>query len=322
MPRPITTLQRPDLSTIAFEHMTEASERGFIGLEVMPVFPTPRQSGDYPKIPIESLLKIPDTSRGARGNYNRSDYKFETGTYSCNEHGVEEKIDDVEAALYNRYFDVEEVATIRAVDIILRSQEARIAAAVFNTTNIPNTAAVTTEWSTPATATPLADVTTGKRNMRNTKGLIPNAGVCSLKVFENTLLTAEIRDALKYTNPIEMGGFEAQRKALASYLGLEKILVGGAIKDGSDKGQDAVVADLWDDEYFGLFKLSNGGFDLKDPCLGRSFLWTEDSPDNTVVETYREEQTRSDIVRVRHNIDNGAFVFDGAGYLLSNITAP
>jgi hypothetical protein len=37
-----------------------------------------------------------------------------------------------------------------------------------------------------------------------------------------------------------------------------------------------------------------------------------------VTESYREEQTRSDIYRVRQYTDE-AFVFTGAGYLLSNI---
>ena len=62
------------------------------------------------------------------------------------------------------------------------------------------------------------------------------------------------------------------------------------------------------------------GRDLREPCLGRTFLWTADSPQNIVTEQYREEQSRSTIYRVRHSVDE-AFVFTGAGYLLSNITA-
>ena len=39
------------------------------------------------------------------------------------------------------------------------------------------------------------------------------------------------------------------------------------------------------------------------PAIGRTFLWTEDSPTNMVVESYEENQTRSTVVRVRHNVD-------------------
>ena len=59
----------------------------------------------------------------------------------------------------------------------------------------------------------------------------------------------------------------------------------------------------------------------REPVLGRTFLWTADSPQNLVVEQYREEQTRSEIYRVRHHVDDDAFIFTGAGYLLGNITA-
>ena len=40
---------------------------------------------------------------------------------------------------------------------------------------------------------------------------------------------------------------------------------------------------------------------LMEPCAGRTILWQNDSPDNATVETYYEEQTRSNIVRVRQH---------------------
>ena len=89
MPNPTsgTTLQRPDLGALAYEFYKDAPQRGFIGLQVMPVFEVPQVSMDYPKIPIEAFMKLQKTSRARRGNYNRSDYEFETGTFKCEEHG-------------------------------------------------------------------------------------------------------------------------------------------------------------------------------------------------------------------------------------------
>jgi len=322
MPRPTssTTIQRPELAKIAYEYMTEASHRGFIGLEILPILEVTEQSSDYPKIPVEALIKTPVTKRAPRANYNRSDYEFETGTYACEEHGWEEPVDDVEARLYQRFFDAEEVATKRAVDILLRGQEKRIADAVFNTSNITGTSSVGTEWSTAGSCTPRANVKAGKTAMRAASGLMPNVMAISLKVLENLLVADEITDALQYTNPIELGGMEAQQRILAQYFGVDKLLVGGAVYDASKKGTAMSITDLWDDEYCGLFCVSTGGMDLREPCLGRSFLWTEDSPENLVTESYRDEPIRSDVYRVRHNVDE-AFIFTGAGYLLSNITA-
>lgn len=322
MPRPTsaTTIQRPDLGSIAFEYMLEASRMGFIGLQVMPIFEVPEQSADYPKIPIESLLKLPDTKRAAGGGYNRGDWEFETGTYSCEEHGWEEPVDDTEALLYRRFFDAEEIATMRAMDILLRSHEKRVASAVFNTANITGTAAVTTEWSTVATATPKADVKAGKDAMRAASGLEPNSLVISKKVFDNLLMSTEIKSYLQYTMPHLMSTFEQQKQLLARYLDVAQVLVGNAIYDSAAKNKAFTIADIWDDEYALLAVLSAGGPALKEPVLGRTFLWTADSPQVVVTESYREEQTRSNIIRVRQNVDE-AFIFTGAGYLLSNITA-
>jgi hypothetical protein len=322
MPRPTssTTIQRPDLGALAYEYYLEADQRGFIGLKLMPIFEVAEQSADYPKIPLEALLKMPNLKRAPRGNYARSDWEFETGTYKAEEYGWEEPIDDVEAALYARFFDAETVANMRAVDILLRAQEQRVASLLFNTSNITGTTNVGTEWSTVATCTPLADVEAGKTAIKAASGLVPNVIAMSDKVFGNVTRSKEILDAFRYTNPVESGNREVKRALLAQYFGVDEVLVGGAIKDTKKKGTATTIGDIWDDEYVLLAKISNGGPDLRDPCLGRSFLWTADSPQNLVVESYREEKIRSNVIRVRHNVDE-ALVFAGAGYLLGNITA-
>ena len=320
-PTPSTTLQRPDLGAIAYEYSEAASELGYIAGELMPIFETTLQTGTYPVIPLEAFLKIQETERAPRGNYNRSDYQFKDGSYVCKDRGWEELLDDSEAAMYRRFFDAEEVAAKRAVDVILRSREYRVAAKLMNTSNITGTSNVSIAWNTSATATPRKDVTTAKTAMRAASGLAPNVLAMAKAVFDAVMLTKEIMDAFRYTNPIEVGGEEAQRRLLAQYFGVDRILVGNAIKDGAKKGQSAVIADIWDDEYVLLAKVSTGGPDLREPCIGRTFLWTEDSPNMLVTEQYREEKARSTVYRVRNNVDE-AFIFQKAGYLLGNIIDP
>jgi hypothetical protein len=320
MSRPTSsTTLRPELGAIAYEYMLEASQRGFIGDILLPVFDTPLQTAQYPVIPIESLLKLQDTKRSPRADYNRGDYEFETGTYACEDHGWEELLDDSEAKLYRRFFDAEQVAVMRAVDIVLRAREARIAAMLQSTSLITGTAAVSTEWSTASSCTPRSDVMTARAAMRTASGLTPNVLAISYKVFGNLLKAKEITDALQYTNPLQVNSEEAQRRLLSQYFGME-VLVGNAIKDSAKKGQSMSIADIWDDEYALLARISSGSQDLREPCLGRTFLWTEDSPGILITEQYREEKKRSEVYRVRNNVDE-AFIFTGAGYLLSNITA-
>jgi hypothetical protein len=318
-PTSSTTVQRPDLGQVAWAYMTSDARQEFIGLKSLPIFDTPEKTGDFPKISIEALLSVKDTTRASRAAYNQSDWEFETGTYNCQDNGWTELLDDEERRLYAYLFDAEIVNTERATHIIMMNHEIRSAALLFNTSNFSNTA-VTTEWSTAASATPHKDVTvTGFNAMKAVGGIIPDTGICSDTVFRNLINTDEVKDALKYTNPIEMGGFEAQKQAIAMYFGLREILVGSSVKSTAKKGQSAVIADIWDDEYFMLAKVATTN-DLKMPQVGRTFLWTADSPGMLTTESYRVEDKRSNAYRVRHNVDE-AIIFASAGYLLTNITA-
>jgi hypothetical protein len=318
-PTPGTTIQRPDLAAIAYEYMYEQSRDKFIGLQLFPAFPVPEVSADYPFLPIEAIMKLSDTKRAPRGNYNRDDWEFETKTYTCAEYGKEEPVDDVERKLYTRFFDAEEIAVMRAVDVMLRSQEKRIADIAFNTGNFAN-AAVSVEWDTASTCTPRSDVITAKKAMRTATGLLPNSIVMTWNVFTNLFLTAEIMTAFRYTNPVELGGFAAQKSLLAQYFGVQNVLIGDAMYDASKKGKAFSLTEIWDDEYVGLFVVS-GGKDLKEPSVGRTFVWEKDSPATAglVIEAYREEQKRANVYRARHYLGHN-ITFAGAGYLLTNIT--
>lgn len=322
MPTPVSVLQRPALGALAYEYFTQSEAAGFIGSLVMPVFPTALKSADYPIIPTETLLKTPVVERAARGTYARDDWQYATGTYSCVEYGFEDVLDESERALTSSlgFFDAEIVGTERAVGVLLRSQEARVAGKLFSTSNACGNAAVSIEWSTFATCTPKADVAAGISAMRASGGLLPNALVMSYTVFNNLLRCTELKTYLQYTTPHLLTGVEAQKATLAAYFGVDKVLVGNGVKDGAKKGQATTIVDLWDDEYVALCRLSDGGADLKEPAFGRTFLWTSDTPQAIVVESYQEPSRRATIIRVRQHVAE-AVICKGANYLLSNITA-
>lgn len=318
MPRPATNVTlRQDLGAVAFEYALEASRRGFIGLLLLPIFQTMVQTANYPVIPLEALLKLMTTRRAARSAYGRSDYEFEDGDFSCKEYGWEELVDDGEAALYRNFFDAEEVATMRAVDTLLRNQEKRIADKVTSTATF-GTHNVSTKWNVPATCKPRADVRDAKQSLFNATGLDANAFFCSKTTFENILLSAEFQEATKYVSQALLEVFEVQKQLVAQYLGVEQVLVGNAVYDGAKKGQSFSATTIWPDAKGAVCRIATQPNNLKEPCIGRTFLWTGDTPENLVTESYREEQTRSEVIRVRQNTDE-CFVFTGALYLMSNL---
>lgn len=323
MPRPTssTTIQRPDLGALAYEYAMEASQRGFIADLVLPVFDTQEKTADYPIIPAEAVLKLPhNIKRAPKSGYAREDFSFETGTFACEEFGFEAVIDESEANLYRRYFDAEVVGMKRAMNVILRSREKRAADLLFNATTFAGkTTAVVNEWNKPNDATPRTDVNAAKKLIRQRTGLEANAITMSRSVFDAVLMAGEFLTHIEKTRAVLLDNFEVQKQLVAQFFGVESLFVGNAVYDSAKKNKDLSAADIWDDEYVLVGVFAKSPRDLSEPCVGRSFLWLPDSPDIITTETYRDESKRSDIVRVRHNMDE-VTVFTGAGQLLSNIS--
>lgn len=315
-----TPVYRPDLGVVVMEGLT-VDKSGFIGLQIMPAFPVTDSAGVFPVIPAEALMKIPDTKRAPRGVYNRSDVEYEEGRYSCSEQGHEEPADDTERKLLDSRIPgaTDMVAMQRGLRIILGAQERRIAAKIFNESNF-TAHAVSNEWDDATNATPITDVRDGISAFRLQCGYIPDALVINYSVFQNLKQCAQIIDRLKYTFPgIDINRMNSSQ--LAAIFDVPQVIVGGGIYDSADKGQVKSLTDIWSGEYAALVKIGRG-MDITEPCIGRTFIYESDSPENPIVETYREEQIRSDIYRVRHTVDERLIQsVNSSGTVVSNIAA-
>ncbi len=328
MPRPTssTTLQRPELAALAWEYAIEQVIGELIADKVMPIFDTPHQSADYPIIPSEAVAKIPhNIERAPRSNYARDDWEFETGTYACKEKGFEVPVDAVEAKLYARYFDAEVIAAKRAIYILLLSREKRVADYLFNgTTFSGKTSAASVAWDVPSDADILADAKTAKDAVRAATGLKPNAAIMSETVRDAVVNSLQFIDHVKYTRSILLENDEAKNAAVASFLGVPEIIVGKAAYDSAKKGAAFSSSDIWNSTYCLFARIAKNPKDLKEPCIGRTFLWTEESaagvPGGIITESYEETATRAQIIRARHNIHEVS-VFLASGYLLSSVTS-
>ena len=260
-----------------------------------------------------ALVRAPGTG------YSRGAWEFENANYTCLERGVESAIDDRSRAIYSYSFDIAKVAAARARAAVLRNLEIDIAGALFNTTTWTGSAlttAVSTEWSTAASATPVADVLAAKQSVRASSGIEANTVVMSQKVYENCISTAQVVDRIKYA------GFDDPKSigpnALAALFQVDRVLVAGgaSIKLTSNKGATTALGDIWDDEYVMVCRTEQGA-DLQQPCVGRLFVF---EGSGATVEEYRDETIRSQIIRVR--MDYHAKVLRAeCGHLLSNITA-
>ncbi len=293
---------RLDLAAALMEFIDQAQD--YIGTMIFPIFRAPLKKGTYSAITRETLTQIADTKRATRGNYNRGSVGAKDKNYACEENGFEMPLGDDERKLYSRDFDAEMVSVKAAMGIVMRNQESRIATLLLNTSVFTGASLYTdvsgsNAWSDAAKDIILT-VRNAKQKVRANCGLEPNAIVMSQTNIDRCKANGGIKDAIKYT---ARATDQELMNALADLFGVKYVLNGRSIKNSAKEGQSFSSSDLWSPTYVSLAVISEDGQDLSLPTIGRTFLWTEDCPENALVEQYRDEAIRSDIFRTRQHTD-------------------
>lgn len=306
-----SAFQRPDLGQAYMEFDLMSHINGFIGLRLLPWSPTEVAQANFSKVPLEQLLLDGvDLKRAPGAGYARQEWEFEQDNYVCEESGSEELLDDRNRAAYG-YTGIrfEQISTNRAVARLLRALETEIQAIVQDsTTYASQVTGVTTEWDTIASSTPVEDVLAGRESFKGSCGMYPNTLVMSEKVASVCVQSAQIQDYIKYTavsfenlpGQIIQGGMDVIAKTsqlLAMAFRIPNVVISPAVRNSANPGQSATIADIWDDEFVTLL-LSPQSDDLQEPGFGRTFGFQD-----LVVEQYRDETVRSDVIRARHDID-------------------
>lgn len=322
MPNPATSLAtlRPDLASSFEAFDLEAEKEGYIARKVLPTIDVASQAGNFGKIPLEQLLQQRDTKRAPGSGYSRGNFTFDDSTYSCEEHGAEEPIDDREAKMYAEYFDAETVASRRAYNSVLRNAEKRVADAILNTTTWTGAALTTdvsgTPWATIASAVPLTNVEAAVQKVYDGSGLWPNALVINRKVFRNLRNTQQVIDRIASSGAGDRTlATDVTVQMLAQAFDLDYIIVAGGSLNNAKEGQAASVSQIWSSTYAMVCKVAVGS-DFREPCIGRTFHWGADgSAADGTVESYRDEVVRANVIRVRHDVDE-VVLYAQAGHLL------
>ena len=293
-------LPRAEISQAVFEAQSNSASLPFIGLQVLPVYSVPARSGEYVKIELGGgeayNLDALKTDPGM--NRSRVTRRFTTDNYACTSYELEELLPDESSADLGRYFDVEVSSAAFLNNQLLLSHEQRVAVLLYGASisAITATAAYTAgSVDTLDLAKDVDDATTelAKRNVT------PDTVIMSLQVFNrvrrSTKLLNNIFGPVKNVSQAR----PATAQEVADALNVSQILIGRAAKNGAAKGQTFSGTFIWPNTKVIVAKLGAGEFTAGG--LGRTLLWSEDSPTPLVTETYRDEARRSNVIRARHN---------------------
>lgn len=292
---------RLDLGVTIMEHAAQMNE--FVAGRVLPVFRTPKQAANYSVITKDTILQRAAARRAPRANYNRIDFGAKDRSFRTEEFGLEIVVDDNERALYMSDFDAEAAGVQVVSRVLALEREVRAKDAVFNTATFTGASLFTdksgTPWSTAATDW-ITHVLDAKEQVRKNSGMTPDSLIIGAETLNNLLKSTKLRDQFKGVDVITL---EALERAILSVTGLRNLIVGKARYNTAAEGETFSGDDVWSKKYAMVALLAPGeGAALETPSLGRSFLWIEDAPTDYVVEMYREEQSRGDVFRVRHNL--------------------
>lgn len=317
MSSPSTSLAtlRPDLASSFEAFPLEMNQAGFTGLRFMPNIEVMKQAGIFGNIPIEELLKDSPTDRAPGGSYNRGTGRFDKISFATEEHGFEEAIDDREATMFREFFDAELLAARRARDRVIRNYEKRVATLQGA---IANTTAAGVAWSTPATATPIANVKTAAIAIYNRTGLVPNVLQITWEQFQHLKDVDEIIDRIKHSGLDDPKRVAINEQALAAVFGIEEVIVNGGLKNTANENQTASLSPIQTSTEAYLARVARTN-DPREACWGRTFHWGEDgSTIGGLMETYRDESRRSDIARNRMDTDE-VVLLDNAAERLTGV---
>ena len=302
-PESTSAAARPVLTEFAREYYNEKALSKFIGLRAAPLFRANKRTGEYPIFNRESFKKrVTNQTRAPGGAYNRIGGEFGVQTYACAENGLEYPVDDVMLEQYADLFDAESAATEILIQQILMGHEARVAA-LYSGAGLTNHN-VTTAWTTVATATAIADFEAGFNAICDACGcltsdlsiIIPRTDFLELQKVD------EIQALAQYTwKGSESGMIPSSIPAatIANMLGCKELLVAQGSYDAQEEGYAESNTQFWTAAVIYIALLAGQESGLSLPSQARTMLWTGDSPDFPVIESYREEQVRADIVRAR-----------------------
>lgn len=273
------------------------------------------KSGNFAQYGTENLRIYSDAVFRAPGTRaNSVDYSVSQGSYTCRERALEKRVPDEFVNNSDDPYDPKRDAVSTIMDNIWANQEYALASYMGDHSNITQYTQLsgTDQWSDYTNSDPFDDIETGSETIRSATGQKPNTIAMGHAVFSKLKYHPDIREQLKYTGSANLSN-SALIQAMKDLFDVTEVLVGDAVYNSADEGQTASIADIWGKDFWLFYKNPTPTF-MKS-TLGYTFY---DVP--RMVDTYREESHKSDVVRVRYSYDQN-FMDTSLIYLIEDAVA-
>ena len=224
------------LTNISIQYRNAA----YVGLQLMPVVPVKKRSDIYYIYDSKAdRFRIPQTLRAPKTESKTVDWKVTKDTYSCEEHALNDLIDDIERDNADAPLNLEVDTVEFLTDIIELGQEKRIADLLTGAGMTQNTT-ITVKWEDYANSDPVADIEVGKQDIHSRIFRSPNTLLLGKQVYDVLKHHPDILDRIKY---VQKGVVTAE--LMANIFEVDRVIVGEAGYNTKKEGQPAIYGYLW-----------------------------------------------------------------------------
>ncbi len=237
MPEPENVHKDTILTNISIQYRNAA----YVGTQIMPIVPVKKKSDIYYIYDSKAdRFRIPKTLRAPKTESRTVDWKVTTDGYVCDEHALNDLIDDIEKKNADKPLNLE-VDTVEFItDILQLGLEMRIKDMLETT--LTKNAPTNGVWSdyTTETIDPIADIEIAKAAIHAVIFREPNVLLLGKAVYDKLKHHPKILELIKYS---QKGVVTTD--LLASLFGIEKVIVGEAGYNSAKEGKAAVLNYLW-----------------------------------------------------------------------------
>lgn len=254
-----------------------SSDVQYIANMVMPIVDRNKMAANFGVFSAENDT-TGDTRAANGGELNMVTALVEDTSYACKKYGIGSPVTKEDIANYKDTFDAERLAAIKVRQIMLNSQEIRVAGKVFNTNTFTTgngnyTDVSSAPWATTSTDI-IAAIGTAAAAVRAKSGFKPDSIAIGyttlLNMLKNEKIIARFPGAPVVTQ-------DMIKNELANLFGLRNLYVGDKVYNSAKEGQAFSGSDIWSATYANIFVKSERP--EMGPGLGWQFNWTGDGED-------------------------------------------
>jgi hypothetical protein len=290
------------LTQISIGYKNEA----LVGDQLFKSVPVKKKSDKYYEFGREGWL--PEDDRRAPGAAAREivGAKVSTHTYYAEEHSLSIAVTDEERENVDSPLAPDRDASELVTDKVLLSRERTIqvlatTAANYHADNTVTLTPATDTWDVYATSDPIGDLRTGKSTVHSKIFREPTLGLFPYQVMTKLEDHPDFLERIKYS---ERAIFSPD--LLAAIIGLGKILVPGTGINNAQLGLPDDIGYLWGVDVVLAYVPPRPG--MKIPSYGYEF-----TQGGQVVDRWRVNERKSDLVRVSRNYDIKMTAIDSSG---------